>query len=601
MLQPSNIKNHIIIDIPDYEDKKHENVSQTKVISVSNTCESTTSIMKSTSESGLTYIGNSVKGSNSKEVSYSDRISSVYSLNDYLDAIDYASSDAGKDVVIDIEQYEVLGEGKRNSIESNELSSVESLLHENIKIDIDEKIIKILNCKYTYQLDAIISEILPCEQDGADKVRQIMRMYGEQYNKVYQESGCFYRTYLSLHKFIESKLPYAMRSGGNISFHLLLQSLFFDGKYQNDNFSDTFIVSDDNLLNKSQGFLSTILPMSLSQVKIFGDLVSALLFHFPTIFYQYPKLIDEINQCIESHKITGSVIARFALCTASTLLAISPIISLGGAAQVGNIVRHIGRAVSYVDIPIVLVALCESWMQAYKYGSDVNDKEAQKFIAQESTIKTTHRILTQAMSLSSSLAGSIMRSLEKGSATEMLSLFVMNTLNLLLHQNPYEGVSISGNSLKRATYYYNQNELNIQTIGLLMDLSNVKNITLLLINPLDRLGYSINLPRSDAAIQIKILKEIVIACSYGERAILNENDKHKCLSLIESIYNNEFHEHDVNGLPEEFSYFILYLNELRKKDILFTSQGNEVNEKIIAVIMKVLAFRETVLTDTNVK
>ncbi|HHR6189915.1 TPA: hypothetical protein ACS729_003456 [Providencia alcalifaciens] len=71
--------------------------------------------------------------------------------------------------------------------------------------------------------------------------------------------------------------------------------------------------------------------------------------------------------------------------------------------------------------------------------------------------------------------------------------------------------------------------------------------------------------------------------------------------MIESIYNNEFHEHDVNGLPEEFSYFILYLNELRKKDILFTSQGNEVNEKIIAVIMKVLAFRETVLTDTNVK
>lgn len=600
MLQPSNIKNHIIIDIPDYEDKKHENASKTKVISVSNTCESIASIMKSRSESGLSYIRNGVNSSNSKEVSYSGRISSVYSLNDYLDEIDYASSDAGKDVVIDIEQYEELGEGKRNSIESNELSSVESLLHDNIKVDIDEKIIKILNCKYTYQLDAIIREILPCEQDGADKVRQIMKMYGEQYNKVYQESGCFYRTYLSLHKFIESKLPYAMRSGGNISFHLLLQSLFFDGKYKNDVSVDTIILPENNILNKSQGFLSTILPMTLSQVKSFGDLVSALLFHFPTIFYQYPKLRDEINQCIESQKITGSVIARFALCTASTLLAISPIISLGGAAQVGNIVRHVGRAVSYFDIPIVLVALCESWIQAYKYGSEVNDKESQKFIAQESAIKTTHRILTQAMSLSSSLAGSIMRSLGKGSAAEMLSLFVMNTLNLLLHQNPYEGVLISGNSLKRATYSYNPNELNIQTIGLLMDLSHVKNITSLLLNPLDRLGYSINLPRSDAITQTKILTEVVNACSFGERSILNENDNKKCLALIESIYNNEFSECDVDGLPEEYSCFLLYLNELRKKDTLLTSQGNEVNEKIIAVIMKVLAFRETVLMDTKV-
>lgn len=471
----------------------------------------------------------------------------------------------------------------------------------DVCLELDAKILKILTCRYQYQLDAIVGDIMPAESDNAEKVRQIMRMYAEQYRLVYEKSGCFYKAYMSLHKCVENLLPYSFRAGGNISFHLLLQALFFDGKYDNAELKRESITPEPTapITMKPDAFFNSVLSLNLSQVKLFGDIISALLFHFPSIFYQYPKLRDEINQCIEKRTVTGSVVARLTLCLASTLLAIAPLVMLSGAMQAGTILRHVGRGISYIDIPIVLTVLGESWYQAYKYGSSGNEKAAQKFIAQEATFKTTQRVLSQGLSLFSSLSGSIMRSIGKGTAPEMMLMFIINTLNLFLHQNPYEGTSVGAKALKRAAYLAGNEAITVQTIALLVDLKSTGAITQRLFNCSDRFVYMINLRRTRPKDQVHILKEVISACSRGHRAILQETDKQRCLTAIDHIYNGDFTLALLEGLPEEFTVFLTYLNTLRKRDASCLSLGNEVNEKIIAALIKVLSFRETVLLENT--
>lgn len=471
----------------------------------------------------------------------------------------------------------------------------------DVCLELDAKILKILTCHYQYQLDAIVGDIMPAESDNAEKVRQIMRMYAEQYRLVYEKSGCFYKAYMSLHKCVENLLPYSFRAGGNISFHLLIQALFFDGKYDNAELKRESITPEPTapITMKPDAFFNSVLSLNLSQVKLFGDIISALLFHFPSIFYQYPKLRDEINQCIEKRTVTGSVVARLTLCLASTLLAIAPLVMLSGAMQAGTILRHVGRGISYIDIPIVLTVLGESWYQAYKYGSSGNEKAAQKFIAQEATFKTTQRVLSQGLSLFSSLSGSIMRSIGKGTAPEMMLMFIINTLNLFLHQNPYEGTSVGAKALKRAAYLAGNEAITVQTIALLVDLKSTGAITQRLFNCSDRFVYMINLRRTRPKDQVHILKEVISACSRGHRAILQETDKQRCLTAIDHIYNGDFTLALLEGLPEEFTVFLTYLNTLRKRDASCLSLGNEVNEKIIAALIKVLSFRETVLLENT--
>lgn len=471
----------------------------------------------------------------------------------------------------------------------------------DVCLELDAKILKILTCRYQYQLDAIVGDIMPAESDNAEKVRQIMRMYAEQYRLVYEKSGCFYKAYMSLHKCVENLLPYSFRAGGNISFHLLIQALFFDGKYDNAELKRESITPEPTapITMKPDAFFNSVLSLNLSQVKLFGDITSALLFHFPSIFYQYPKLRDEINQCIEKRTVTGSVVARLTLCLASTLLAIAPFVMLSGAMQAGTILRHVGRGISYIDIPIVLTVLGESWYQAYKYGSSGNEKAAQKFIAQEATFKTTQRVLSQGLSLFSSLSGSIMRSIGKGTAPEMMLMFIINTLNLFLHQNPYEGTSVGAKALKRAAYLAGNETITVQTVALLVDLKSTGAITQRLFNCSDRLVYMINLRRTRPKDQVHILKEVISACSRGHRAILQETDKQRCLTAIDHIYSGDFNLALLEGLPEEFAAFLTYLNTLRKRDASCLSLGNEVNEKIIAALIKVLSFRETVLLENT--
>ncbi|EOM0894704.1 hypothetical protein IML74_005555, partial [Escherichia coli] len=298
-------------------------------------------------------------------------------------------------------------------------------------------------------------------------------------------------------------------------------------------------------------------------------------------FYQYPKLIDEVKYCISNKKITGSVIARFTLCLTSTLLTMSPLLMLNGAVKTGSIVRTIGRGVSYVDIPLALAILGDSWYKAYKHGSSDNPNSAQRFISQEAAFKTTQRVLTQGLSLMSSLSGAIMRSLEKGTPPQMMSLFIVNILNLLFHQNPYEGASASANALKRSTYSHNPDILNTQAIALCVDLQHTKNITMPLFKTKDRISYAFNGQRTSPEDQKQILKEVINSCTQGERAILNTSQSETCKHKIDEIYEKRFSETELNTLPNEMKNFLIFLNKTHEKDISRLSMGNEVNEKII--------------------
>ncbi|HEB1539853.1 TPA: hypothetical protein ACN61K_004385 [Escherichia albertii] len=528
--------------------------------------------------------------SSTSSLDYINELGSQLTLNDFLDNIKINEVDRTcTDMVINIPQ-----EIQTNTQENDLLLSDKN---NSIYIEIDERITKIMTCKQKYQLDGIIHEIIPKENESVETVLHLMRALNDQYHQVYNQSGCFYKAYMAIHNKIEQILPYAFRAGGGISIHLLIQALFFNGDYNkplSQPQQSSLYTSPSPTIN-TEAFLSNVLSLDITQVRILGDLLSATLFHVPTIFYQYPKLIDEIKYCISNKKITGSVIARFTLCLTSTLLTMSPLLMLGGAVKTGSIVRNIGRGVSYVDIPFALAILGDSWYKAYKHGSSDNPNSAQRFISQEAAFKTTQRVLTQGLSLMSSLSGAIMRSLEKGTPPQMMSLFIVNILNLLFHQNPYEGVSASANALKRSTYSHNPDILNTQTIALCVDLQYTKNITMPLFNTKDRVSYAFNGQRTSPEDQKQILKEVINSCTQGERAILNILQAETCKHKIDEIYEKRFSEKDLNSLPKEIGKFLIYLNKTHEKDISCLSMGNEVNEKIIAVIVKTLAYRESML------
>ncbi|EPP5630404.1 hypothetical protein ACUT7R_004934, partial [Escherichia coli] len=107
--------------------------------------------------------------------------------------------------------------------------------------------------------------------------------------------------------------------------------------------------------------------------------------------------------------------------------------------------------------------------------------------------------------------------------------------------------------------------------------------------------YAFNGQRTSPEDQKQILKEVINSCTQGERAILNTSQSETCKHKIDEIYEKRFSETKLNTLPNEMKNFLIFLNKTHEKDISRLSMGNEVNEKIIAVIVKTLAYRESML------
>ncbi|WP_250204935.1 hypothetical protein [Escherichia coli] len=118
--------------------------------------------------------------SSTSSLDYINELGSQLTLNDFLDNIKTNEVDRTcTDVVINIPQ-----EIQTNTQENDLLLSDKN---NSICIEIDERITKILTCKQKYQLDSIIHEIIPKENESAETVLHLMRVLNDQYN----QSGCF--------------------------------------------------------------------------------------------------------------------------------------------------------------------------------------------------------------------------------------------------------------------------------------------------------------------------------------------------------------------------------------------------------------------------
>ncbi|KKB15972.1 hypothetical protein VP68_23480, partial [Escherichia coli] len=103
--------------------------------------------------------------SSTSSLDYINELGSQLTLNDFLDNIKTNEVDRTcTDVVINIPQ-----EIQTNTQENDLLLSDKN---NSICIEIDERITKILTCKQKYQLDSIIHEIIPKENESAETVNR---------------------------------------------------------------------------------------------------------------------------------------------------------------------------------------------------------------------------------------------------------------------------------------------------------------------------------------------------------------------------------------------------------------------------------------------
>lgn len=138
--------------------------------------------------------------SSTSSLNYINEFGSQLTLNDFLDNV--KTNDVDKtceDVVINIPQ-EILTNTQENDL-------LLPAKNNSTCIEIDERITKILTCKHKYQLDSIIHEIIPKENESAETVLHLMRVLNDQYHQAYEQSGCFYKAYMALHNKIEQTLP----------------------------------------------------------------------------------------------------------------------------------------------------------------------------------------------------------------------------------------------------------------------------------------------------------------------------------------------------------------------------------------------------------
>lgn len=402
----------------------------------------------------------------------------------------------------------------------------------------------------------------------------------EVYKRRYENarSSIFDGCHSSVFSFCE-KLPYALRSGGNVSSRLLTQALF----YEKENFNSVFC---------------NYAPLTLEQTNMLGDFINLAIFNIPTLIYQCPKLIDEVRTCIETKCVSGSLISRLIMFLSICFLTLSPLTAAVGFSYAGGVIRWIGRAISYLDVPIVLINLFQSWNQAYKYRENISTTSS--FFSKEACIKTTSRVITQSVSLFSSIAGSILRKMDQSNSSEMALLFLLNVLNLPFHQNPYEGVQINDYIFKRECYRFSNYIHSVQLIGVLINISSSREI----IQPLNesrsqKIKYIFNGKRLSQAKELKVLEAVILSCGNGGDMALSNEESKKIILMIKNIYVNNIYtcEQDRLNIPEAFSCFIDFLQKQFERDYSCSTMNNHVFENIITPIIKILTLR----SQSNVK
>ncbi|MGL5290788.1 MAG: hypothetical protein ACRC9T_02510 [Vibrionaceae bacterium] len=377
-----------------------------------------------------------------------------------------------------------------------------------------------------------------------------------------------------------------------------------------------------------------------------GDVLAAVLFHFPTFAYQFPRLINEVRQAIAEHTISVALISRLILSCSSLLLISSAVasvaeVSRGGNAAVGNGLYIAGIATSALGAPILLGSFVQAWMGYRRQRNfSLRNNSLQCFVSQENVLQISERILLRGLNLLSAIAGQVLIStlgcIEFPASTNATvssnitactqpqitnataagestagnysislslglgALFAVNCLNLCLQRRPFEIASNPRNCLRHHGYRFDPNAANLQYLSLHADLNFGPQLVTALQGLGGRLRFAFNGRRLTLEQQLAFFEKFIESLSSAETRYLNVEQSSRSLEILQDIFKEressipyEIQITDQN-LPAAIVSFFTYLQRQVRADC-WCLRGNRVYERIIAILLKALAFREGIL------
>ncbi len=478
-----------------------------------------------------------------------------------------------QDVVIDIpkvEEFDVnLLDPQPNEI--NELNTLLSPHFSDVSAKLQPLLDRIKDCKDLYQLHSLKAELFPDESAELNEIISFSRLFSEAEIKTVEQKCALEREFYNLHAWIERYVPYSFRAGQNINLRCLLHALF-----QKDT---------------SDPLFEALGTLTQDEVKKIAYSLTGLFIYLPTFIYQLPKFSDEIKRTRETGKISGTLILKGAFFSSSLLYMTATLLLLSGAGSAANVVRMIASGINLLDVPAALSALAESWIDFYKYAAK-HSTPARQFMVQESSHKTTMRIVTETLTLIGSLAGKICYELNTGSARMMLGIFGLNCANLPFQQNPFEAITIGAPLLKKERYVPSAEIDHLQCLAMCADFDAIAGLVASLENNHGKVKYTFNGRRVLVENEKAFFRALLTSFATGNRAFLTKEALDQSLFFLHALYEGSYSALNLPAdFPEPIKVLFDRLDKLRAKD-LSCGTSNAVYEKCIAVMIKVFAFRE---------
>ncbi|MGL6175986.1 MAG: hypothetical protein ACRC1U_03195 [Vibrionaceae bacterium] len=469
---------------------------------------------------------------------------------------------------------------------------------------------QLLNASHPAQLDRLLFDVFNT-QSRAESQRMMQALIQRHEELERDRTGCCRRAMDSAFAQFERIMPSHLILGEQVNFRLLTHMM--------------------------RGATTSL---TSEQATTIGDALTAVLFQFPTFTYQFPRFIREIRQALAERVISPSLISRLILCCSSLLLMLSATLSLSGgvAAGAGAGLYIAGIATSALGAPILLASFAQAWIgfQRQRRWSPI-DNSLQRFVSQENVMQISERVLLRGLNLLSAIAGQALiytaaqeHSLASNAAvvnatvTPTLAvnttaganevnsysaaltagfgaLFAINCLNLCLQRRPFEIASNPRNCLRHNGYRFDPATANLQYLSLHVDLNFGPQLVTALQNWRGLLRFAFNGRRLTLEQQYNFFERFIESLSSENTGYLNAEQRMYSLQILRNIfgYQEDSTPFDMDfmeeALPAAMVGFFVYLQQQVGVDRCCL-MGNSVYEKIIAILLKALAFREAILS-----
>ncbi|MGL5250994.1 MAG: hypothetical protein ACRC7P_07945, partial [Enterovibrio sp.] len=291
-----------------------------------------------------------------------------------------------------------------------------------------------------------------------------------------------------------------------------------------------------------------------------------------------------------------------------------------------------GVAINALGAPILLGSFVQAWMgNLHHRRSALSDNSLQRFVSQENVMQISERVFLRGLNLLSAIAGQTLISIigngqnsvlvpassnattiaiptvATGAAVSSLgypvalgALFAINCLNLCMPRRPFEVASNPRNCLLQRRYRFHADTVNLQYLSLHADLSFGAQLVNALQGWRGRLAFAFNGRRLTLTQQFNFLEAFIKSLSTEEAPYLNSEQKNLSLQILSNIFGRDQDdalqnlERMAERLPAAMVSFLSYLQQQVSADRCCLS-GNRVYERVIAILLKALAFREGIL------